>query len=1215
MENHVIEKRERLFSLDLLRGIDMFYLACGGALIPAVLKWLDAPPAYLRFLKTHPWSGFTLWDLIMPLFIFMCGAAVPFALGRRLGPDGRPDTGYWRHVWGRVALLWGLGMFVQGELASLDIHRIALYSNALQTIAVGYLVAAILLPVRRVAVKVAVPLALIVAYGLIVHFGGDYTKDGNISQKVDLAVWGALLPEGSAAVEVIRKYGSCWLLPSMMFPVITLAGCFSTQILKCGRMGEWRKAACLIAFGGASLAAGWALYFLGVDMVKHIFTVSFTLQAIGWSVLLLAALYVLTDIWKLRRGMGLFILFGQFALTAYLCKTVFYDAVQSVSDRLFAGIERFFPADFAPVVKAVGFSVVITAVLHVRRRMANRLYCVSDTPNKRTKPMRKALTTFAAVFAAAIAAFAADVEWTGTSGDGLWATTGNWSGGAIPTKNDTAVFDLSGAAMIDLDWANRQIAGLTVSAGRLCLTNGALSCMAATTTVHVVEGAYLVVSNMVRSDNADYVLKLSGGGKMKFSGKIGRSVYGSGDASKPFARVLVSGANPEFACETFQNAAITATEGSVLDISNGGWSYNVSHGPNIVDGATLRFLATETPGTMAWPSSLSTANWQLKVGEGGVKVTGLFDETFSDSTYRQLGWYATSSAADGVATDGGIEFSYPGVTTLYKPQSVSGGVTVSDGRVVFASGAGATPFGTGDFTISGGAIWPNSGLADAGLAIASGEGATFTYGRGGSINVMRASDCAQTVTIGPAGASATSLVRAGKGSTLAIMKSISGLNGIGSAIDGRSGRVFVNGGVETHAVGLVKEPIFGYGKYGSQDTTYVWEFLQYDADKGLVSATNLYTTGFGGGSGSIASVNVSTADSTTYTLETGTTSVLALAIRCSAANKTPLTIPNNGILSVGNGTDPACVILNNESSYGSARIAGYGTLDFGSSEGVIAVTRPPTSAATRESTIATVVAGSGGITVVGQSLTSDAVPTLTLSGANTYSGGTWVNSAQVCPANARAFGTGTVDVGCNMACGGQVKFATADLAFTNSFRIKGFGVKQQSDETDMDNGALWFTESSMISGAVEIDGKARITTRDATSGTVARLSGVVSGGTLQVANTADDTCVLLSGSNTYTGGTEVVSATLVLTGANAAGTGDITLNGGTLRFENESDVVFANAVTGSGTVVVSGRGKVTFTDDSFGKLKGVALKRGTSFAVPGHEGTIVCPGGLTVIVR
>ena len=360
--------RERLFSLDLLRGLDMFYLACGGVLVPAVLDWLGAPPEVRRFLCQHPWRGFTLYDLIMPLFIFMCGAAVPFALGRRL-VDGRPGPGYWRHVWGRVALLWVLGMLAQGGLATLDMGRIGFYTNTLQTIAVGYLAAAFVLPVRSWRVKAAIPVALVVAYGLIVHFCGDYTKDGNISQKIDLAVWGAIMPAGNTEVEAIRDNGYSWLLPSMMFPVITLAGCYATQMLRSG-LGEWRKAAWLAAFGAGSLAAGWILYFVGVEMVKHIFTVSFTLQAIGWSIIALDALYVATDILKFRRGTGLFILFGQFALTAYLCESVFRTTVKTASDRLFAGFERFFPPDFAPVVKAVGFSVVVTLVLLARRRMS-----------------------------------------------------------------------------------------------------------------------------------------------------------------------------------------------------------------------------------------------------------------------------------------------------------------------------------------------------------------------------------------------------------------------------------------------------------------------------------------------------------------------------------------------------------------------------------------------------------------------------------------------------------------------------------------------------------------------------------------------------------------------------------------------------------------------------------------------------------------------------
>ena len=66
---------------------------------------------------SHGWVCFTLWDIIMPLFIFMCGAAMPFALGRRLR-EGRGV--FWRRVLSRVALLWAMGGLVQGNWAESD---------------------------------------------------------------------------------------------------------------------------------------------------------------------------------------------------------------------------------------------------------------------------------------------------------------------------------------------------------------------------------------------------------------------------------------------------------------------------------------------------------------------------------------------------------------------------------------------------------------------------------------------------------------------------------------------------------------------------------------------------------------------------------------------------------------------------------------------------------------------------------------------------------------------------------------------------------------------------------------------------------------------------------------------------------------------------------------------------------------------------------------
>ena len=66
-------KSERLFCLDALRGLDMLLLTVVGPFFMAVNKGYGLPEGVLAQFR-HPWGGFTLWDIIVPRFIFMCGA-------------------------------------------------------------------------------------------------------------------------------------------------------------------------------------------------------------------------------------------------------------------------------------------------------------------------------------------------------------------------------------------------------------------------------------------------------------------------------------------------------------------------------------------------------------------------------------------------------------------------------------------------------------------------------------------------------------------------------------------------------------------------------------------------------------------------------------------------------------------------------------------------------------------------------------------------------------------------------------------------------------------------------------------------------------------------------------------------------------------------------------------------------------------------------------
>ena len=331
--------KERLFSLDLLRGIDMFLLTGGiGGVMIFVCNHVGLEEWGAYHIGHHaPWIGFSFWDIIMPLFIFMCGASVPLALEKRLAQGKKA---FWKHVAGRFALLWLCGLCVQGNLLSYDIAQLKPYSNTLQSIAVGYLVAAIVLTFRRRWLVPAVAVALAAAYALLLHLFGDYTQNGNFAYFCELKILRAFWPEDSAAVKTVVEHGYTWFLTSMMFGAMTLCGMHCTYVLT-GSCAPWRKVWAMSILGVGLLAAGFALQ-PWIPRIKHIFTLTFTAQAMGYSVLAWAALYALTDIWRFRKGLGFLILFGQNALFAYMVTHIFGRFPYSISQSFYGGLEHFF---------------------------------------------------------------------------------------------------------------------------------------------------------------------------------------------------------------------------------------------------------------------------------------------------------------------------------------------------------------------------------------------------------------------------------------------------------------------------------------------------------------------------------------------------------------------------------------------------------------------------------------------------------------------------------------------------------------------------------------------------------------------------------------------------------------------------------------------------------------------------------------------------------
>ena len=78
-----------------------------------------------------------------------------------------------------------LALVVQGNLLGLDSSHIYLYSNTLQSIAVGYLIAAVIQLHFSFRWQIGITLLLLFIYWIPMTFLGDFTPAGNFAEQVE----------------------------------------------------------------------------------------------------------------------------------------------------------------------------------------------------------------------------------------------------------------------------------------------------------------------------------------------------------------------------------------------------------------------------------------------------------------------------------------------------------------------------------------------------------------------------------------------------------------------------------------------------------------------------------------------------------------------------------------------------------------------------------------------------------------------------------------------------------------------------------------------------------------------------------------------------------------------------------------------------------------------------------------------------------------------
>ncbi len=344
----------RVMSIDALRGFDMFWIIGGERIFASLHNVFDRPAtAWIRTQLTHvKWEGFRFEDLIMPLFLFIVGVVMPYSFDKRLDAgDGKMRL--YLHILRRTVILFVLGMIAQGNLLEYDLSKLHIYSNTLQAIAAGYIIATIIMLNLGIRWQIAATGILLVLFWVLMmlvpvpgYGAGVLTPDGNLAIYIDRVIFGRFI-DGTDPPYT-------WMLSGMTFACTVMLGVMAGHLLRSDKVGI-RKVLWLLAAGGGCIVAGllWSPFF---PIIKHLWTSSFVLFSGGLCFMLLALFYLVIDVLGFRIWAFGFVVIGTNAIAVYMATHLIN--FRNIGGVFVEGLEKY-AGNWYPLIYALaGFAVV-----------------------------------------------------------------------------------------------------------------------------------------------------------------------------------------------------------------------------------------------------------------------------------------------------------------------------------------------------------------------------------------------------------------------------------------------------------------------------------------------------------------------------------------------------------------------------------------------------------------------------------------------------------------------------------------------------------------------------------------------------------------------------------------------------------------------------------------------------------------------------------------